>query len=1032
MNRDNTYIGQNRKQKQSPTQKARLFFKSDKFVKLFTGAMGGLLISMIIVALTQFKHLNTQYSFEQFFPEKHILLTESAKIRQTFRLQERSAFLITIEKPQNSSSSWLEAAEINKLGELSQDVASLPEASEVISLANLQGAIQSENEFSVGPIYATLPEKEWRTYTQSHPLIYKQIISEDFKSTLMLVEPKDLAPHQLETFSAHLEKLVQERFPESEIALGGSPAIQAQFTKSLFDELKVSLTLSILVFGLVLAMIFRGFSTLILTFSCLVLANVVVMGVLAYFSIPFSVLLSTLPIIVSIALISVMIHSLHRWAEVLQVTPEPLSLRHRFSLSLGVIKEMAMANFMGSITTGMGFLALCVADIPLIRQYGWVIAMAVMIAWFLTQALLLGFMFLTSPALRSWAQAKSYWTLPILKYGGVYFVAILIGSIAFAFMGNSISFSGRLFDDLPQNQSARIATERIDKQFGGVNPYEVILTSQNENFWKNPQTLKNLQQNINHLRQWSSFGSVHSVTDFFNNKIPDNKAAIAETFFLFSMAEKDPLRQYITQDGKSLRIAFRFHDLPSHQIEQTRRNVKHLLHKNFSDVKVEESGLAVISHSINQEVAKELVFGFWHSLVIIGLLLMFIFKSLRWALVACLPNLIPPAVLLGVLAITDTPIKPGVALIFSVALGLAFNNTVYVLSRLKNMMKSKEQQFLPIKQALLQEGNPCLFESLIMFFGFAIFLLSEFKANQIFGTYMLISILAAVLGDLIFMPTLLKIFPRLLLNPQPKRSTMPLTQSPSFARISASVLVAVSIGFFAAPLSNAAKGDEAENILRQVQKQVESKDEQALINMKIIESDGEIKSRTLRLRALRDDKYRIIAKVESPADIKNTGFLAEISADEESQWLYLPSNKQVRRVVGSSKSSGVLGSELTAEDLNSTALRGSQLSLVKKDANNAVLSVVPKKGTSVYDKVLLTISTQQMVPIKTEYFQKGQVKKTISFLNYKKVGNGLWRAQLIQVRNLANNRGTDVELSDLKVNSGLKTSDFSVNALKRH
>src|SRR5690606_2343396 len=125
----------------------------------------------------------------------------------------------------------------------------------------------------------------------------------------------------------------------------------------------------------------------------------------------------------------------------------------------------------------------------------------------------------------------------------------------------------------------------------------------------------------------------------------------------------------------------------------------------------------------------------WQSLVGIGLFLVFVFRSFRWALICCLPNLIPPAFLMGALALSHVSVKPGIAVIFSIALGFAFNNTVYLLSRLRALMKSGKAGAFPLKRALMMEANPCFFESLVMFVGFSIFLFSNFSMNQSFGVF---------------------------------------------------------------------------------------------------------------------------------------------------------------------------------------------------------------------------------------------------------------------------------------------------------
>ena len=77
-------------------------------------------------------------------------------------------------------------------------------------------------------------------------------------------------------------------------------------------------------------------------------------------------------------------------------------------------------------------------------------------------------------------------------------------------------------------------------------------------------------------------------------------------------------------------------------------------------------------------------------------------------------------------------------------------------------------------------------------------------------------------------------------------------------------------------------------------------------------------------------KHMTLVRMKSPTDLKGTALLNVIEDGEENQWLYLPSTKQVRRIMGNqNKKAGVLGSELTPEDLDITTLKVSKATLLK-------------------------------------------------------------------------------------------------------
>ena len=1011
-------------------------FKSESFVKLVSLSVGIFFLVGTFASLIVIRSLSADYSFAQFFPDRHPLLKQSQKVRQKFQLQERTSFFVVIEK---TSGQWLSRQEIAKLGKLTEEINEHLSVLKAVSLATVVGPVENKNDISVGPIFENLPFKSWKPYIYNSHLLNGQLISEDYKSVLLVVEPKKLSPKNLGNLSTDVNVLIKKYFPDHIVQIGGSPAIQARFSQKLLSDVSVFLVLSLIVFGLIFAFLIRGRSSFILTFSSLIIINLAVMGLLAQFEIPFTVLLTSLPIIVSISLISLMIHTLHRWAEEVPHLKGML-LSERFDRSVEIIKEMFVPNFLGSLTTAIGFATLCLSDIPLIRQYGWVVASAIMFVWLCGQFILLGFMVYTMPALNPWTAGKSYWTLPVLKHSLPIVITVLLATIVLSFKGQDISFSSRLYDDLPKNEMVRKATETIDEEFGGTVLYDVVLESSKKEFWKDIANLVKVKEILNKLRTYDQIGSALSVTDLIDLGKIKNKKALAETLFLFTMSEENPLKNFLTEDAKSLRLALRLKDVPTNEITKLRSRVKKLIAKEFKSVQIKESGLGIVSHTINQEVSEDLVYSFWHSLVLIGLFLVFVFRSLRWALVACLPNLVPPMFLMGFMAIAGTQVKPGVALIFSIALGLAFNNTVYILSRLKKLVSVNRNQMgnkvLPIYETLLQEGNPCLFETVIMFSGFLIFVTSGFSANRLFGMYMILSIFAGALGDLFFMPALLKKFPQILgfklIDSFNSNQTVPVHKAISvevddFKKVAAAVFVCFSI-VFAGSRTSAADTDYKQ-VLEGVKKNVESKTDQAVVTMSIIEADGSKKARKLELKTYRKkNQFFALAKMMSPADVKGMGLLSEVKNGKESQWLYLPSSKQVRRVVNPNKSSGVLGSELTIEDLNSAAIKGASVKFFKKDGTKTVLEIVPKKGTSVYNKVLSSISSNQL-PQRTEYYINNKLFKSVEFLNYKQFGS-VFRAQQIKVKNYKNKRGTDLDFQEIKVNADLSEDDFTVQSLK--
>jgi uncharacterized protein len=697
------------------------------------------------------QNLYTEYSVDQFYPKEHSLLKDHEKITHQFRLGKESPYLYVVQLP--TPGDWLKTQNIQALKELSSTISSRSDVQQIISLTAIEGASDSEEALTIGNTFDRVPASDWQSAIENNPLIYPALITKDFQSTLLAIQSKEKSKEKLEANEKEIHQLIQKSFPEARIFSAGVPLLQTRLADMIQSELSAFLGITALVFCLVFYLIFSHWSAIACAFFALIGANVFALALMGAFKIPMNAILVTLPVIVSVSVMSLLIHTLHLWSQ----RRKEGSIPERWSLSLSTLKEIWLPNALGILTTALGFLALAPSAIPIIGQYGLTVALILSFVALFNQLLMMVLLPFVTPKMRGWFDRPAHWALWSIQHPYKILAAMTVVLVAGTFMVSRLNFSSRLFDDLPASDKVRLTTEWIDKAFGGILTYDLSGVSSREGYWRDPVALKNLKAMARDLRAIPGVGSVVSMSDFFQGQKNQDKGQIAETLFLFSMAEKNPLNSFMTEDGKTLRISIRLKDLPAAELEVTKKLVKASGNRYFPEIQFIEGGIATYAHAINQEVARALIFDFWQPLLLIGFFLIFMFRSLKWAILSCIPNIIPPAVLIVTLAITQVSIKPGVALIFSIALGFAFNNTLYLLSRMKNLMEEGDEK--PLESALLMEGNPCLFESLIMLVGFSIFLTSDFNMNKTFGAFMLISILAGFLADLVCLPAFMKVFP---------------------------------------------------------------------------------------------------------------------------------------------------------------------------------------------------------------------------------------------------------------------------------
>lgn len=999
-------------------------------------------------ALFALPQLKTHYSMTQFLPKKHALLELNAGVESEFQLNALEPLMVVLKLGEREQGTWLEGARVVQLRELSSQLETTTGVEKVIQVATVEGASQTSEGITVGKLLELTPENQWRQRVLKDALLTPQLISSDGRQILFVIFTQDMSSSESAQLIASARASFTKQFPSSGVFMAGVPAVQSEIASILGKELGNFMLLGLVLSFLTLASFFKGLRSVLIPMIILIHANVVALGWMALTGTSFTVLSTTLPVLVTMTVISMATHTMLRFASDWKISDK----RNKIAVLCQSFRVLFFANSLTALTTSIGFFAISFANVPLIKQYGLSVGCAILISWlsiiFLLPSLLALF---PVPEARAWTDRPARWSLWIRPYRKEICWGVGVAALLLIWQGTKMNWQAQLFDDLPANHEARASTQLIDQQFGGMIPFSVVIRSKEDNAWNDPESLQKLAHLLEMWRADPRVGSAVGLPDFLaatarirNEGLPTSRRVIAEDIFLYSFSEKNPLNQYLTPDGKSTRLQVRLRDIPAGDMANFVASSQAEVRKLFPGYEVAGASMATTVHVLNEELSHELIYGFWQALALISVLMLVVFRSVRYTLVAVLPNLLPPILLMGALGISGTPIKPGIALIFSIALGIAFDNTVYLLGRLRYLAQNSFGTNMPqIQKAWYQEANLCFFSTVALSAGFSVFLVSYFSLNQAFGAYMLVSLLGGLVGDLILLPAMIQLKPSFFkMNVKIARKTKPelsliVTESKEEKPMQQAVAAAIAAFILLQPGSAYAadKTMSADDILKEAGKKVEAKAESATIKMTIIEANGGKKERALNIkRKGGDNKQQVLVRMLSPPDLKGTGLLSVSSGSTKDQWLYMPSSKQTRRILGSQKSSNFMDSELNYEDMGTTSdlkFDSKVLKTEKIDGHDYyVIESVHKAGDSSYGKVLTWIDKDKYLVGKAEYYdKKGKLLKTSQLSAYKQYGQ-IWRAQKVQIKNVQNKRATILDLSDLKIGGdGLSDDDFSQSAL---
>jgi predicted RND superfamily exporter protein len=216
-------------------------------------------------------------------------------------------------------------------------------------------------------------------------------------------------------------------------------------------------------------------------------------------------------------------------------------------------------------------------------------------------------------------------------------------------------------------------------------------------------------------------------------------------------AGDDDLQYELDADPNKI---YEFHHNP-----EFKSNLQTVVNDSYFDITT--TGTAVVVSQGTQYLVKNLILSLCIAIVIIAILMAILFRSFKMVLISLIPNFIPLLTTAAIMGFTGIPIKPSTVLIFSIAFGISVDDTIHFLAKFRQELKNKE---LTVKEcvinALRETGLSMFYTSIVLFFGFNMFSLSQFGGTSALGMLVSLTLLVAMITNLILLPSLLMSFDR--------------------------------------------------------------------------------------------------------------------------------------------------------------------------------------------------------------------------------------------------------------------------------
>ena len=210
------------------------------------------------------------------------------------------------------------------------------------------------------------------------------------------------------------------------------------------------------------------------------------------------------------------------------------------------------------------------------------------------------------------------------------------------------------------------------------------------------------------------------------------------------------------------------------------------------------------------------------------------------------------------------------------------------------------------------------------------------------------------------------------------------------------------------------------------------------VKMILIDDKGETTEREMLVKAMTDTNGDAYSMSIFTAPRRENGIslltVAEKGGDDK-QYLYLPSTRRVKRITSSNKGSSFRGSEFTFEDLSDQNVADYRFELIKEapcgDQICFVVDRFPTSGESGYSKTQMWIDTVYYRPIKADFFDHDdKLLKTMETENYRLFNEKFWNPETVTMANHQSGNSTKMVSQELKMNTGLRTSEFTELAMR--
>ncbi|MEM1137195.1 MAG: MMPL family transporter [Bacteroidota bacterium] len=565
-----------------------------------------------------------------------------------------------------------------------------------------------------------------------------------------------------------------------QIHYAGLPYVRSVIQTKVRQELNMFLLFSLGVTALILFLFFRSFSPVIFSLAVIGMVVIWTLGTLAILGFKITLLTGLLPPILVVIGIPNCIYLLNKYHQEYALHGDKQKALSRMIRKIGVV------TLITNTTTAIGFLVLTFTSIEVLQEFG-IVATINIAGTFIISIIFI-------PAVFSYKQAPQLRHIVHLEFKPIHKILKLFNYlinkqriVVYAFTAVIVVFAviGMLklraitymVDDLPEKSDVKLDLVFFEENFRGIMPLEILVDTGKKKGIRKRSTLQKIEklekflEDLEHVTHPVSFVTFLKAANqaYFNNnprdfKLPDRRdEAFIQRYLANEQEENKLINSFVDSTGQKLRISMKVADLGSIEMDSLVNNkIRPQIDSIFGeskDINVEVTGTTLLFIKGNEYLISNLRTSMIIAFILIAIIMGTLFKNVRIIIISLIPNMVPLIITAGLMGYLNIPLKPSTALVFSIAFGISVDDSIHFLAKYRQELVAHHYNVgRAIKVSLMETGTSMIYTSIVLFFGFVIFVASDFGGTVALGALTSTTLLIAMITNLILLPSLLRSF----------------------------------------------------------------------------------------------------------------------------------------------------------------------------------------------------------------------------------------------------------------------------------